>query len=81
MSLTNFPWPGINKLVPARDSLVSDIPAGDGNIITLFVTVYVSGYLISSFKSTERNKWQANVLTRDKGLGGGGGFPEKVISE
>jgi hypothetical protein len=26
----NSPWPGIIKLFPARESLVSDIPAGDG---------------------------------------------------
>jgi hypothetical protein len=37
MSLT---WPGIIKLIPARESLVSDIPAGDGKSLTFF-TVYV----------------------------------------
>ncbi len=31
MSLTDS-WPGIIKIFPARESLVSDIPAGDGKI-------------------------------------------------
>jgi hypothetical protein len=35
MSL-NSPWPGKIKLFPARESLVSDIPAGDGKIATFF---------------------------------------------
>jgi hypothetical protein len=30
------PWPGIIKLLPARESLVSNIPAWDGNIANLF---------------------------------------------
>ncbi len=33
------PWPGIIELFPARDSLVSDIPAGDGKIANLFYSV------------------------------------------
>ncbi len=33
MSLTTYSfWPGIIKLFPARESLVSEIPAGDGKI-------------------------------------------------
>jgi hypothetical protein len=35
--LPNSPWPGIIKLFPARESLVSDIPARDGKIIDLFL--------------------------------------------
>jgi hypothetical protein len=31
------PWPVIIKLFPARESLVSDIPAGDGKIANLFL--------------------------------------------
>jgi hypothetical protein len=31
-----FPWPGINKLFSGRESLVSDIPAGDRKIENLF---------------------------------------------
>ncbi len=32
----NSPWPGIIKLIPARESLVSDIPTGDGKNDNLF---------------------------------------------
>jgi hypothetical protein len=35
-------WPGIIKLFPARESLVSDIPAEDGNIVNLFYNVNTS---------------------------------------
>jgi hypothetical protein len=34
-----LPGPGIVKIFPARDSLVSDIPAGDGKIMNLFYSV------------------------------------------
>jgi hypothetical protein len=34
-------WPGIIKLFPDRESLDSDIPAGDRKITNLFFTVYV----------------------------------------
>jgi hypothetical protein len=37
--LPNSPSPGIIKLLPARDSLVSDIPAGDGKTANIFFTV------------------------------------------
>ncbi len=30
-------WPGIMKVFSARESLVSDIPAGDGKIVNLFL--------------------------------------------
>jgi hypothetical protein len=33
---TNSPWPGIMKLFLAREILVNDIPAGDGQIDNLF---------------------------------------------
>ncbi len=36
MHLPKSPCPGIIKLFPARESLVSDIPAGDGKIIRVF---------------------------------------------
>ena len=40
MSLTNTPWLlGIIKILPARESLVSDIPAGDGKTAKLFYSV------------------------------------------
>ncbi len=35
----NSPWPGVIELFPARESLVSDIPAGDGKSLTLFYSV------------------------------------------
>ncbi len=35
----NSPWQGIIKLFPVRESLVSNIPAGDGKTITLFYSV------------------------------------------
>jgi hypothetical protein len=33
----NFSRPGKVKVFPARESLVSDIPAGDGKIVKLFL--------------------------------------------
>ncbi len=35
----NSPWPGVIKLFLARESLVSDIPAGDVKIANLFYSV------------------------------------------
>jgi hypothetical protein len=32
---------GKNLIIPARESLLSDIPAGDGKTANLFFTVYV----------------------------------------
>jgi hypothetical protein len=39
MSLTKLSRPGIIKLSPARDSLIRDIPAGDGKFDNLFYSV------------------------------------------
>jgi hypothetical protein len=39
VTLKNSPWPGIIKLFPPREILVSDIPTGDGKIASFF-TVY-----------------------------------------
>jgi len=33
----NFLGLGLGKLFPARESLVSDIPAGDGKLLNLFL--------------------------------------------
>jgi hypothetical protein len=33
------PWPGIIKFFPARESLVSDIPAGEGKTVNIFYSV------------------------------------------
>jgi hypothetical protein len=41
--LPNSPWPGIIKLFPARESSVSDIPAGYGEIGNLFLPCEVCG--------------------------------------
>jgi hypothetical protein len=38
--LPNSPWPGIIKFFPARESLVSDIPAGDGKTAHFFYSVF-----------------------------------------
>ncbi len=35
----NSPWAEIIKLFPPRESLVSDIPVGDGKIFNLFYSV------------------------------------------
>ncbi len=35
----NSPWPGIFEFFPARKSLASDIPAGDGKMANLFYSV------------------------------------------
>ncbi len=37
----NSPWAGIIKLFPARESLVSDIPAGDRKNVTFFLQCMV----------------------------------------
>jgi hypothetical protein len=37
--LTNSAWSGKIKLFPARESLVRDIPARDGNMANLYFTV------------------------------------------
>ncbi len=35
--LPNSPWAGVIKFFPARESLVSDIPAGNGKTDNLFL--------------------------------------------
>jgi hypothetical protein len=35
--LPNSPWPGIIKIIPARECLISDMPAGDRKIVNLFL--------------------------------------------
>ncbi len=39
-------WPGIINLFPARESLVSDIPDGDGKIHIRFIHVHILRYLL-----------------------------------
>ncbi len=48
--LPNSPWPGIIKLFPVRESLVSDIPAGDGKNDNLFYSVSSLSHLASKDK-------------------------------
>jgi hypothetical protein len=33
---SNYRWPGIIQIFPARESLVSDVSAGDGKTANLF---------------------------------------------
>jgi hypothetical protein len=43
MSLTKLSLAGNNLIIPvARESLVSDIPAGDGKKTIIFFTVYLT---------------------------------------
>jgi hypothetical protein len=59
--LLNSPWPGIRQLFPASESMVGDIPAGDGKIVNLFYsepqlwwTKRVQLYVYILLKCTER---------------------------
>jgi hypothetical protein len=59
--MSNFLWPGIIKLFPARESLVGDIPAGDGKIDYLFNSVLVQilqGHDSSRAGSINRFTWK-----------------------
>ncbi len=64
MSLTNSPWPGILKLLPSRESLVSDTRLGTGKSLTFFYSVgKISPLelivpLIFSGMSIYGNSWQ-----------------------
>ncbi len=50
---SDSPWPGIIKLFPARESLVSDITAGDGKIDNFFA-VKIFGILTVRTRSRSR---------------------------
>jgi hypothetical protein len=42
------PWPGINKLYPAKECLVSDSPAGTGKWLNFFYSMlHILGGMIS----------------------------------
>ncbi len=60
MSLTKLSLGGNNdvvyKLFPPRKSLVSGIPAGDGNIEKPFFGVWCTVYTLSSAKNKNKNK-------------------------
>ncbi len=51
-------FPGIIKLFPTRESLVSDIPAGDGKIVNLFYSVWelMEKVLITNAMHNMRNQ-------------------------
>ncbi len=68
MSLTKLPLPGLIKLFPARESLICDIPAGDGKITNLFFRVYVQLKHLSMFyhpcsESPTQNSQYSNSQT------------------
>ncbi len=44
MSLTKLSLTGSNLIIPIRESLVSDIPAGDGKTNNFFYSVRSSGF-------------------------------------
>ncbi len=45
MSLTKLFLAGVIKLFPARESLISDIPAGDGKMDILFYSVAIPRFI------------------------------------
>jgi hypothetical protein len=47
----NSPWPGIIKLFPARESLINDIPAGDGKNYNIFYSTIMTSHLIVDSKT------------------------------
>ncbi len=49
VNCTNYPKLGKIKLFPARESLVSDIPAGDGKMVNLFLQCRRCKYDLSCF--------------------------------
>jgi hypothetical protein len=65
---TNSPWPGIIKLFTAMESLVSDIPAGDGKIATLFYSVQCKNIFAYTY---EVQATHSNIQSRGFKKGGG----------
>jgi hypothetical protein len=59
----NSPWPGMIRLFPARERLVSDILAGAWKIANLFFTVYYYMYVLWGYISFWM--WKAHVKTVD----------------
>jgi hypothetical protein len=57
MSNAKLSLGGKNLIIPApRESLVSDIPAGDGNVANLFFTVW-------SYFTTDKQKYFVGAAT------------------
>jgi hypothetical protein len=44
--MPNSPWPVTIKIFPAREILVSDVPAEDGKIVNLFYSVLYLLYVL-----------------------------------
>jgi hypothetical protein len=57
----NSPCRGIIKLYPTRESLVSDIPTGDGKIVHLFLTVQA----VRTFYHSTKRPWCATLIEID----------------
>ncbi len=55
------PWPGIIKLLQARESLVSDIPAEDGKIANLFLQCVIFLYIF----------WEGWIRSQSAAVAGG----------
>jgi hypothetical protein len=66
----NSPWAGIIKLLPPRESLVSDIQAGNGNVASLFLPCSYTHFLPSFCFFGSSSRPQTHVI-RD-------GTPHKV---
>jgi len=67
-ALTKLSWPGINKVFPARESLVSDIPAGDGKNYNLFFQCkYVQCARWASMKKVEKTGARRKPKKRQPG--------------
>jgi hypothetical protein len=59
------PWPGIVKLFPARESLVSDFPARTGKSLTFFTVQHVQYRQDLAFTLHRENKDQEKGKTGD----------------
>jgi hypothetical protein len=54
-------WAGIIKLFPSRETLISDIPAGDGKMANLFYSVFCTAmceFFIEPPPDTQRTERQ-----------------------
>ncbi len=61
--LSNSPWPGIIKLFPPREILVSDIPAGDGKTANLFLQCKTqSASIFSDSRSATDLRFEADAF-------------------
>ncbi len=61
----NSPWPGIIKLFPARESFVSDVPAGDGKITNIFLQCIDRPVFAERFLTECKILWQSFLWPGD----------------